>query len=250
MTGNDDDIRRAETPNSPFNSTAWTLVLRARGEGQSGRSALGELFQSYWFPLYAFLRRHGVTPTDAEDTVQSFFVWLLESGVLRRADPDRGRFRSFLLASLQQFQVRQHRSATAAKRRPPGEILSLNSEVGERLYGDDLRDEMTPERLYEYSWAVTVVRRALERLQGESELAGNADRFSALGRLMTGDDDASIQVAGDQLGMTAGAVRIALFRLRQRYGAILRLEVCQTLNSPTDVDDELRHLMSALAGRA
>lgn len=233
-----------------FATTAWTTVLHAAGEGVQSQQALESLCQAYWYPLYAYLRRRGQAHQDAEDAVQAFLAWLLESGTLGRADPSRGKFRGFLVAAMQQFLARRHEYDSAAKRRPARPLLSIDSSDGARRFQLEPSHQVTPERQYEYAWALSIVERAMQRLKGEWEQAGKQDRFEALKSSLTGQSDESGRQVAQRLGLSEGAVRVAIHRLKQRYGELLREEVGQTLESPAEIDDELKYLLGALSGEA
>lgn len=222
------------------------MVVQASGNDALARLALGELCQIYWYPLYAFLRRRGLAPEDAEDTVQAFFAWLLEADVLGRADPNRGRFRSFLLAALKQFLARQHQYQSAAKRSPDRPLLSIDTAVGSTRYRTEPADPLTPEKQFEYAWARAVLDRSLERLQNEARHQGGEERFETLKGFLTGRREVSGREVAHRLGLSEGAVRVAIHRLKQRYGAILREEVGSTLETADAIDEELVYLMNAL----
>jgi len=234
-------------PDARFATTAWSRVLRANApDPVAARLALGDLCQAYWYPLYAFHRRRGATATDAEDAVQGFFAWLVESQALTYVDRERGRFRGFLVAMFRQFLAKQHEYATAAKRQPAEPILSINSGDGEARYAAEPAVEATPDQLFEYAWAVAVLARAMDRLQAEQVAAGRGDRFEAFQGMLTGQSELSAREAGQPLDMTEGAVRVAVLRLRERYRDLLREEVGATLDEGEDLETEMRHLLTAL----
>jgi RNA polymerase sigma-70 factor (ECF subfamily) len=229
-----------------FLTTSWSIVLQAAGGSAQGRQALEELCQVYWYPLYAFVRRQGSAPHDAEDAVQSFFVWLVESNLLGRADPERGRFRCFLLAALKQFLAGEYRRASAAKRRPKNPLLSIDMTSAAASYQNEPYHELTAERQFDYSWAMAVLERALERLRGEWQQAGKESAFQILQEHLTGNGAVRGRDLARQLNMSEGAVRVALHRLRRRYGEILREEIGQTLGPEGEIDAELEQLRAAL----
>lgn len=232
-----------------FATTAWSRVLKAGSASDPGsRPALEELCASYWYPLYAFVRRRGSDPAEAEDHVQGFFTSLLESNAIQYADPARGRFRGFLVASFRQFLAKQHEHRTAAKRTPPGKLLAIDAAFGESRYSREPADDRTPEKLFEYSWALAVLDRAMTRLQAEQAAEGKRERFEAFRGSLTGQSGQSANELGESLGLSEGAVRVAIHRLRQRYGELLREEVAGTLESAEDVEAELKDLMAALQG--
>ena len=218
----------------------------ARGgdDGLAG-PAFAELCELYWYPLYAYLRRAGHQPHDAEDLVQAYFVWLQEKEVVGRADPHRGRFRSFLLAGLNQFVLRQRRHDMASKRRARTPAVSIDRDLIEGGY-QELSHDVTPDRLFDYTWAVSVIKVALRRLQQEREAAGKGRQFRQLQGFITGQRNTSGREAARLLGVSEGTVRVAVLRLKRRFGEILREEVGQTLESSADVEDELNQLQAAL----
>ncbi len=232
---------------SRFATTAWSCVLRAAApDPAAARPALGELCRAYWYPLYAFHRRRGAPAADAEDAVQGFFAWLIESQALAYVDRERGRFRGFLVAAFRQFLAKQHEYATAAKRSPAEAILSINAGEGEARYALEPVTQATPDQLFDYAWAVEVLGRAMDRLRAEQHAAGRGERFEAFRGMLTGQSELSAREAGEPLGMTEGAVRVAVLRLRERYRELLREEVGATLDEGEDVEAELRQLLTAL----
>lgn len=229
-----------------FMTTAWSVVRRAGGDDPQARLALGQLCESYWYPVYAFARRQGLNAADAEDATQSFFARLLETDVVARADPDRGRFRSFLIAAMKQFLARRHAFESAAKRRPARRVVSLDSVAGEERFRLEPTDHRTPERLFDHAWAMVVIDRAMRRLRDEWHKAGNGARFDALQPYLTGQSmDRGAELAR-RLGVSEGAARVAIHRLKRQYGDALRSEVAQTIDADDDVDRELAHLIEAL----
>jgi RNA polymerase sigma factor (sigma-70 family) len=233
--------------NGRFATTEWSKIVRAAvPDTAEARTALADLCQSYWYPLYAYLRRRGVEPSAAEDTVQAFFASILENNLFGRANPERGRFRGFLVAALRQFLHHQNEFESAAKRKPTTPIVSIDSTTAEGRYFREPAHDMTPERAFEYTWAVAVLDRASEGLRIEFESVGQAERFRALRVLLSGDSKVGAQQVGQQLGISEGAVRVALHRLRQRFGELLRAEVSATLDEGEDVEAELRDLQNAL----
>lgn len=188
-----------------FHTTSWSRVLRAgSAEDAESRPALTALCQAYWYPLYAFLRRQGLSPADAEDVVQAFFSRLLEDRILRYVDPARGRFRGFLLAALRQFLAGRREHESAAKRKPPGTLEPIETADGEVRYARELTDHVTPEVLYNYAWAVALLKRAIEALRDEYEVRGLSRRFEAFQGLLTGQSDRSARELGEELGLSEG----------------------------------------------
>lgn len=230
-----------------FLTTHWSVVVRAGASPcAEAHQALATLCQTYWYPLYAFVRRQGHSPHDAQDLTQEFFVRLLQSHFFAAADPRRGRFRSFLLASLKHFLMHEWQKAHAQRRGGGAIPVPLNADTGETRYGLEPVENTTAEKLYERRWALTVLDAAIARLQGE--YADKREMFEVLKPALTGDRGlppyAEVAV---RLGMTEGAVKVAVHRLRQRYGELLRDEVAQTVASPEDIEAELRCLITALS---
>lgn len=240
------------TPDTPehsharFATTSWTRVLRVAAGDTGAGTDFATLCQSYWYPLYAFLRRSGASPQDAEDTVQAFFAWLIESDFVQRADPARGRFRNFLMVSLRQFQSREQQFQAAAKRQPAQPLLSIDSLESDSRY-QLLGPAETPEMLFEKAWAIALIERTMQELQTEMAAAGKSAQFDCLRGMLTGQRDVSGQEAAARLGISEGAVRVAVYRLKQRYGELLRQHVAATVENEADVDDELRALFAKVS---
>jgi RNA polymerase sigma factor (sigma-70 family) len=218
-------------------------------DAAAAADALAELCQIYWPPLYSYLRRRGHDAEDAQDLTQGFFMHLLERHDVRKADAARGRFRGFLLTALKRYAINEHERAAAARRGGRHVRLSLDFEEAERTYALDRRDDETPDRVFDRKWAGIAIERALQRLRDEGHDAGKA---AVTDRLLPYLTDAGAlpsyrDVAGS-LGLTEGAVKVAVHRLRQRFGAILRLEVGETVLAPEDIDDEMRELIRAVSG--
>ena len=227
-----------------FTATRWSVVLAAAGEADS---ALAVLCRAYWFPLYAFVRRQGVSPPDAEDLTQGFFTHLLGKGALASVDRGKGRFRTFLLASLKHYLADQRDRAAAQKRGGGKSPISLDACSAEERYAVEPRHELSPDRLFDRRWALAVIEQALERLRHEYAVGGKETLFSELKPLLTAPGEARPYAEiGATLGMNEGAVKVAVHRLRQRYGAALRAEIAETVESPSEVDAELRYLLEAL----
>lgn len=233
-----------------FATTRWSLVCAAGKEDSAANAALAALCETYWYPLYAFLRRRGCSREEAEDVVQAFFASLLERGWVRSADRDRGRFRTFLLTTLSRFLGKERDKARAEKRGGRRTRLSLDFDAGESRYRLEPTDEQTPDRLFERRWALTVLDRVLARLEEEhGDSPTRAAKFAALKPLLTVSEGASPYAdVAETLDMTEGAVKVAVHRLRRRYKELLRDEVAQTVSDPQAVDQELNDLRAALRG--
>lgn len=232
-----------------FASTRWTMVLAAgHGSNAHGAVALAELCQIYWPPLYSYLRGHGHAADEAQDLTQGFFARLLERQDVRTADPARGRFRSFLLTALKRYVINEHERVIAEKRGGRQARLSLDFEEAERVYALEPRSDDTPERIFDRKWASITLNRALRRLQAECDRTGKHALAEILLPYLTDNGDLPpYRVVAAELGLTEGAVKVAVHRLRQRFGAILRLEIAETVVASTDIDAEMRELIRAVS---
>ena len=231
-----------------FATTHWTVVLGA-GEGSSAgaRLALEQLCQTYWYPLYAYARRRGHGPHDAEDLVQGFFARLIEKQVLKGLERGAGRFRSFLLTCFNHFVGDEQDRAGRLKRGGGQEIISLDAELAEGRYQLEPADLQDPEKIFERRWALTVLETVLARLKAELESAGKGQLFEQLQALVVGEPGAARQAeVAARLGLSEGAVSVTLHRLRQRYRRLLREEIAQTVQQVEEVDEEMRHLLASL----
>jgi RNA polymerase sigma-70 factor (ECF subfamily) len=238
------------TGDPQFHTTHWSLIAAAAGEsGETTRAALEELCHAYWYPLYAFIRRRGHSPDDARDLAQEFFATLLERGYLSDADPDRGRFRSFLLTAAARFVAKERDKAAAQKRGGGKKHLSLDFADGESRYQREPADNWTPERIFERRWALTLLERTIARMRQDYEADGKLSQFDILKVYLTGESGAPpLRQVAEQLETTEGAVKAAVHRLRHRYRDLLREEIAQTVAAKQDIDDELAVLLSALRG--
>ena len=232
-----------------FNTTHWSVVLAAGDLGTpNARAALTRLCQTYWYPLYCCVRRHGYSPEDAQDLTQDFFAKLLSKDQIALADPGRGRFRTFLLRSLENFLRTRHRDATTQKRGGGREVLSLDMEEAEGRYSGEPPDNLSPSVFFERQWAGAVLEAVLAALRKEFSATGRLELFDSLEPHLWGDDTATpYTTIAESLEMTVVAVRVTLHRLRQRFHELLCAEISNTVETPNDVDDELRHLRRVLA---
>jgi RNA polymerase sigma factor (sigma-70 family) len=233
-----------------FATTHWSMVVRAgRGHTPGATRALALLCENYWFPLYAFVRRSGHATDEAQDLTQAFFAELLAKDVLAVADPQRGKFRSFLQASLKHFLANEQRRQAAQKRGGRQSVLSLDFQSGEERYRClEPADHLTPERLYERRWALALLDLVLARLRAEFSAAEKLPLFERLKPFLAGHPHGlSYQAVAADLGMTEGAVKVAVHRLRRRYRDLLKEEIAQTVAGPDEFNDELRDLWAALA---
>jgi RNA polymerase sigma-70 factor (ECF subfamily) len=231
-----------------FETTRWSLVLTARqGSAPEAHEALSTLCQLYWSPLYAFIRRQGHGPEEAHDLAQGFFTRMLEKNQLVIADQQRGRFRSWLLASLQHYLSNARDAERALKRGGGQALLSLDSVAAENQYRLlEPAHDVTPERLFERQWALALLERVLATLHEECLRNGKGALFDMLKGTLQGEVVESYQEAAAGLGCSPGALKVAAHRLRRRYRELLRGEIARTVESPEDIEDELRNLLVAL----
>ncbi len=237
-----------------FVTTRWSVIVSAanRSEEQKTRDALAELCRTYWRPVFSFVCRRGYSTEDAQDLTQDFFVTILEHNWLQRADRKRGRFRSLLLRSLQNFLINASEKTNAHKRGGGVEFVSWDAWAAQApsqlLNSSQAPDSLAPEQLFDLSWATTVVEHALQRLREECESKGKLWLFQALSPHLTDvRNEVSYAKLSAELGMGDTAVKKQLHKMRQRYRSLLRAEVSQTVENPSDVDDEIRYLCAALA---
>lgn len=232
-----------------FATTHWSLVLQAgRKSAPEANAALATLCHAYWFPLYAFARRRGHGPDDAADLTQEFFSRLIEKSFLESADPNRGRFRTFLLTIFQRFLAREFDRSQAIKRGGGLTQLSIDFDAGEMRYADGLKHAQTPERIFERQWALTLLQRVVDQLRSEYQAKGKEELFEKGRSFLVGSASAPIGYAeiATTLNMTEGALRVAIHRLRERYRELLRIEVAGTITDETTIDDELMQLRRAI----
>ncbi len=234
-----------------FATTHWSVVLAAgQGDTPQSAAALEQLCRTYWYPIYAHVRRQGHSPEDAQDLTQGFLLQLLTRHSFGRAEASKGRFRSFLLAGLNYFLADQRDRADAQKRGGGHRTLSfLDGQAADERYRLEPVDNRTPDRLFERRWALTLLDQVLRRLEEEFHEAGKAERFKRLRAfLIAGTDEQSYALAGAELGMSGEAVKKAVHRLRKRYYALFREEIAQTVASQEEVEDEMRYLCEVMAG--
>jgi RNA polymerase sigma-70 factor (ECF subfamily) len=236
-------------PGAVFVTTRWSVVLAA-GPSASAESerALSQLCRTYWYPLYAFVRRQGRSPQDAEDLTQGFFARLLEKRALGGVDREKGKFRSFLLASLKNFLANDWDRNHAAKRGGKHSVISLDDDTAEDRYLREPSHDLTPEKLFEQSWALMILETVLQQLRKEYTASGKAHLFDALQEHLIGDENASYASAAAELGMKEGAVRMTVLRMRRHFGYLLRSEIAHTVADPGELEEELRHLVASMRG--
>lgn len=234
-----------------FVTTKWSVV-RAAGRHDTTRAlaALEKLCRTYWYPLYGYVRRRGHSPEDAQDLTQEFFAQLLGGRLLASADPNLGRFRSFLLAAMNHFLTDEWKKARAQKRGGGCEMLSLDWAAAEERYDLEPADDSSPDRNFERQWALALLSEVLMRLELEYQQEGKAELFNALKQTLTGTRESQpyAQLAAE-LGMNENAVKVAVHRLRKRYRELIREEIAGTLERPEEIEEEMRHLFGALARR-
>ena len=233
-----------------FATTRWTMVCDAAGGGDiRALAALGDLFRSYWPPLYRYARRRGKSKEDAEDLVQGFFVHLMEAGALRHTDRSKGRFRAFLLASFNHWMINEWKRGHRQKRGGGTPVISFDWESAETGLKLEIADERSPDRLYDREWALTLLDKVLADLERGCREEGNAGQFERLKSCLTADSTRiPYTEMAAELGMSEGAMRVAIHRLRKRYRGLLNAEISRTLSTPDAVEEEMRALFAVLAG--
>ena len=232
-----------------FVTTHWSLVLSAKQEGsKEAGAALERLCQTYWWPLYAFVRRRGHEVHDAQDLTQEFFARLLAKNFLQSVDRTKGKFRSFLLAALEHFLAKEWCRASAQKRGGRFTFVSADAESAEQQYLQVPASNHSPEQLFEQQWAMTLLAQTISRLREEFSALGKGSQFETIKIFLTGEKQAAAYSAlAVELGTTEAALKMVVSRMRQRYGELLRAEIANTVSSPEEVDEELRSLFAALS---
>jgi RNA polymerase sigma-70 factor (ECF subfamily) len=231
---------------SQFPTTRWTLVIAAGDpHRKDARSALVSLCEGYWYPLYAYLRRRGYPADEAQDLTQEFFIRVLEGRYLDRADPEKGRFRSFLLTSLKFF-VADEEDRQRAHKRGGGTVVSLEFSSGEKRYQHEPAHDETPERIFERRWALSVLDRVMEKLRNEFVQHGRPEHFERLKVFLLGQSDAPYAALAREMNTSEGALKVAIHRLRKRYRELFRQEIADTVADPAEVESELRYLAAVL----
>ena len=239
--------RKHPSGQSRFDTTQWSVVVAA-GDSRNprGQEALATLCRDYWHPVYSYVRSRGHEADAARDLTQSFFARFLEKGSLKQARQERGRFRSFLLASVKNFLANERDREHALRRGGGVAPLSLEIDSAESKYNPAHRE--TPEKIFERRWALTVLEQVLARLELEMERNGHRERFMKFRPFLTdAGGEARYRQIADGLDMSEAAVKVAIHRLRHRFGELLRQEVAETVNDPSTVDSELRYLLSAMS---
>jgi RNA polymerase sigma-70 factor (ECF subfamily) len=232
-----------------FATTHWSLVLAAADpQAPQAQAALATLCQNYWFPLYAYVRRQGRNPQDAQDLTQEFFARLLASHLVAAADRKRGRFRSFLLASFKHFLMHEWEKGQAHKRGGHCQIIPWEAQAGESRYTLEPADHATADKAFDRRWALVLLEKVVDRLRADYAAGGRAELFDRLKPALTGEKGLPPYAElARRMGLTEGALKVAVHRLRQRYGELLREEIAQTVASPDEIQDELHCLFEALS---
>ena len=231
-----------------FTTTHWSVVLAAANEeAPEAAAALERLCRIYWYPLYAYVRREGHSATDAQDLTQEFFARLLARNSLARVAPEKGKFRSFLLAALRHFLSDQRDWVRAAKRGGGVEVLSLDAQEAEERYRLEPVEHLTAERIYERRWAMTLLEQAINRLREETAAAGKSELFEHLRSFVAGDSEVTCSGVASELGLSESAVKSAVHRLRQRYRELVRDEIAHTVADPAEIDAEIRYLIALMS---
>lgn len=239
------------TTHGEFTTTHWSVVLKA-GDGASplAAAALEQLCRHYWFPLYVYVRRQGFVPTDAEDLTQGFFHQLIEKEFLKDVDPNKGRFRSFLLAAIKHYVLNQRKHAGRLKRGGDQFMVPFDPNEAETRFRAEPATGSTAERAFDRRWAMTVMELGLQRLGDEYLEAGKEQLFQVLKKFISAE-----AVPGEYgelapgLGLTKNAVGVAVHRLRQRYGELIRVEIANTVAQPLEIEEEMRYLLGLLVER-
>ena len=232
-----------------FNTTHWSVVLAAGDEGSpQTEAALTRLCQTYWFPIYAFVRKRGHSPEQAQDLTQGFFAGFLEKNHVAKATRERGRFRSFLMTSVENYLRNEHDRSQAQKRGGGRQLISLDEQDAEARYLCEPSDESDPAKTFEQRWAATLLNTVLARLQAEFGATGRSDLFEALQEHLWGDSESTpYPQLAERFGLTLANVKTTAHRLRQRYRELLREEIAHTVALPSQIDDEIRHLMKVVS---
>ena len=232
-----------------FDTTCWSVVLAAkRRDEPRALAALEQLCRTYWYPLYAYVRRSGHSAEDSHDLTQGFFLSVVSDGFLDTVSPEKGKFRAYLLACCRNYLRDQRRRERAGKRDGGRPLESIDQDEVERRYREEPWHDLTPERLFERRWALAVLDQALHRLDREMDEKGRNSLFVRLRGSLTGEESAEsyARIAAD-LSLSAGSIKVQAHRLRRRYGAILREEIGRTVAEPEQIDEEIRDLFQALA---
>ena len=249
MAGDEQHPHPPSTGAKYFATTHWSVVLAAaHSSSPASQPALEKLCRAYWYPLYAYVRREGYSAQDAQDLTQGFFARFLEKDYLAQVKREKGRFRSFLLASLRHFLSDERDRAGAIKRGGGQTLLSLDAQDAEGRYSLEPLDETNPEKIFERRWALTVLDTVRARLRQEYVSTGKSQRFAVLEKFLPGEEASSTYAeAASRLGLEAGTVKWEVHQLKKRYRELLRAEIAHTVASAEEIDEEVRHLIDVLS---
>ncbi len=241
------DSRKSEPAGADrFGTTHWSMVQAAAGSSPDSREALAALCRDYWYPLYAYVRRRTGDLHEAQDLIQEFFSRMLQKNTIAVANPQRGRFRTFLLASLRNFLTNEWNKAQAQKRGGGRAVIPFDFTSSESRYAAEPADQLTAEKLYDRQWAETLLDHVLARLRDEFVRAGKLPQFEQLKGFLAGGEKGGYAAAARRLGISEGAAMVAASRLRRRYRQLLQGEIAQTVAGPEEVQDEIRSLFASL----
>lgn len=250
MPGSDPTTSSRSGEKAAFQNTLWSRVFAAgRSDPVRSAQAMEELCRLYWYPLYAFLRRSGRDSHQARDLTQGFFHYLLKGDLLQKADPARGRFRSFLLGTLKNFVSHELEREQSQRRGGGAQIVSIDEETAEGQYAHEPASDLTPEKIFERRWALTVLDEAVRRLREEYARAGMSELILAIEPYLSGDGEVSFAELGVRLGRSEGAARTLVCRFRERFRQLIRAVIGDTVNDLEQVEVELKHLQAALRER-
>ncbi|MBN1764479.1 MAG: sigma-70 family RNA polymerase sigma factor [Sedimentisphaerales bacterium] len=241
-------------PSGPrqFATTHWSLVDAAKPDEASqtrAREALEELCRAYWYPLYTFVRSRGYSAADAQDLTQAFFARIIETGGFASADRRRGRFRSYLLGAMKHFLANEWHRAQTQKRGGQVQFVAWDALDLEARYAGASKQSDNPEYLFDREWALETIAGALHKLREEMVQAGKSEQFDTLKGTLTGQEESPREEIAARLGISEGAVKVAVHRLRQRYRKLLRAAIAETVSNEADLDDEMRYLVAVLRGQ-
>ncbi len=232
-----------------FGSTQWSIVIESRRDSASRREALEKLCRIYWLPVYGYLRRRGYSTPDAEDLTQGFFAYVIEGDFLDRPDPEKGRFRGYLIGALKHFLARHHERENTQKRGGGARVLDWTALDAEREFAVIDQPQLDPGATYERGWALALFAQALRRLEAEQAEAGHAAEFAALRPFLSSSPSQNEYAAiAEKLGIARATVAVRIFRLNRRYAELVRLEIAASVRSPSDIEQEMRHLLGILRG--
>ena len=233
---------------SGFATTHWSLISRATTASPEGSAALETLCRAYWFPVYAFARKHGCSPADAEDLTQDFFAEIVHSQFLQRADRERGRFRSYLLSAVRRRIANAHERAHAQKRGGGAVVVSIDEPIAEKLFLEIDDPGLDPSETYERGWALTVLQRARHRLREEQAAVGRLPEFEALEPYLSAPPgEGEYATLASSLNIARNGVAVAVHRLGKSYRKMVRDEIAETVEDPAEVGDELNYLLKVLS---